>query len=241
MDVRVDRAGRNEQAVAGDRPGPGTDRQVDAVHDVRVAGPSDTHDAAVLDADVGLDDPDQGIDDDRATDHGVELALGRRAAVLAHPRPEVLRVAPENLIGRIGRSEVLVTVSLMRARSGASRTSPSANRTAPGPSSERGPNGARITTRREPSSSRTSKRISCATSATPSSTWFGATATRPAWRTSSYEAPPRAAACISSQTSAIASGAFNRSPRASVRRASSAAEKIRSRSSSVGVRRTAAD
>src|SRR2546421_10306550 len=103
MDGRVARAGSDEQAMTGDRPGPRADSQVDAVHDVRVAGPSDTHDAAVLDADVGLDDPDQGIDDDRATDHGVELALGRRAVVLAHPRPEVLRVAPENLIGRFGQ------------------------------------------------------------------------------------------------------------------------------------------
>ena len=103
MDVRVDRAGRDEQAMAGDRPGPGADRQVDAVHDVRVAGPPDTHDAAVLDADVGLDDPDQRIDDDRAADHGVELALGRRAVVLAHPRAQVLRVAPQDLIGGLGQ------------------------------------------------------------------------------------------------------------------------------------------
>src|SRR5207247_5865734 len=43
------------------------------------------------------------IDDDRATDHGVELALGRRAIVLAHPRAEVLRVAPEHLIGGLGQ------------------------------------------------------------------------------------------------------------------------------------------
>src|SRR2546427_12487493 len=103
MDVRVDRAGRNEQAVAGDRPGPGADGHVDAVHDVWVAGPPDTHDAAVLDADVGLDDPEQRIDDDRATDHGVELTLGRRAVVLTHPRPEVLRVAPQDLIGGLGQ------------------------------------------------------------------------------------------------------------------------------------------
>ena len=60
-------------------------------------------DAAVLDTDVGLDDPDQRIDDDRATDHGVELALGRRAVVLAHPRAEVLRVAPQDLIGGLGQ------------------------------------------------------------------------------------------------------------------------------------------
>ena len=58
----------------------------------------------------------------------------------------------------------------------------------------------------------------------------------PASSTSSNEAPDRAARCISSQISAVASGAFSASPRSRVRRASSAAGKIRRRSSSVGFR-----
>ena len=36
-------------------------------------GPADAGDPAVLDADVGLDDPDDRVDDDDAGDHRVEL------------------------------------------------------------------------------------------------------------------------------------------------------------------------
>ena len=51
-------------------------------------------------------------------------------------------------------------------------------------------------------------------------------------------APSRAASSMASQMSAIASGAFSRRPRSRRRRASSAALKMRSRSSSQPVRRT---
>ena len=45
---------------------------------VAVAGASDAHDAAILDADVGLDDADDRVDDQRAGDDDVEL--GRAGA-----------------------------------------------------------------------------------------------------------------------------------------------------------------
>ena len=79
-----------------------------------------------------------------------------------------------------------------------------------------GPNGSRSTKSRDPSSSRTSSRISGTMAATPSMTWSGRTASRPAAATSSKGRPARPAECISSQTSAIASGAFSRRPLASV-------------------------
>jgi hypothetical protein len=60
--------------------------------------------AAVLDADVGLDDADRRVDDDRARDDDVELRRAR-AARLGHPAAEVLRVAPLRLVA--GRLAVL--------------------------------------------------------------------------------------------------------------------------------------
>src|SRR6185436_11519995 len=65
----------------------------------------------------------------------------------------------------------------------------------------------------------------------------GKTAARPAASTSAYDAPARAASSIASQIRATASGALSARPVARWRRASSAAEKISSRSSSQSVRR----
>jgi hypothetical protein len=102
MDVRVDHAGGGDEAVRDDRPRVRPDRQVDTIHDVGVPGAADADDAAVLDPDVGLHDADPGIDDDHTRDHGVELAVARRAVVLRHPRAPVLREPPERLVGGIG-------------------------------------------------------------------------------------------------------------------------------------------
>ena len=55
MNVRVDAAGRQDLALAGDRLGTRADDDVDAGLYVRVAGLADTDDATVLDTDVGLD------------------------------------------------------------------------------------------------------------------------------------------------------------------------------------------
>src|SRR5262245_41560828 len=60
MHVAVDGAGRGEQAVPVHRPGVRPDVKIDPVGDVRVAGPPDTRDPPVLDADVGLDHAKQG-------------------------------------------------------------------------------------------------------------------------------------------------------------------------------------
>jgi hypothetical protein len=97
VDVAVDPAGRGQQAVARDRRRVRSDRQVDALADAGIAGPPDAHDPAVLDPDVGLDDPDRGVDDDGAEDDGVELGRPRVAA-LRQPDPQVLGVAPDRLV-----------------------------------------------------------------------------------------------------------------------------------------------
>ena len=52
--------------------------QLDAVADAGVAGPPDADDAAVLDADVGLDRADDGVEDEGAGDDGVELRMATR-------------------------------------------------------------------------------------------------------------------------------------------------------------------
>ena len=119
---------------------------------------------------------------------------------------------------------------------GPTRTSPSANRMPPGPSGVARPNGCGTTSRRVPSSSRTSTRISGTRSATPSITWSGATALGPPSsprRSSRRHGPP----CAVRRTRARwLPGTLRGSPRSSVRRASSATVKTRSRSSSVGFR-----
>ena len=61
-----------------------------------IAGPPDADDAAVLDADVGLDDPDEGIDDERPGDDDVELRRARPA--LGRAGPDGLGVAPDRLV-----------------------------------------------------------------------------------------------------------------------------------------------
>ena len=78
--MAVDRAGRGDQPVGHDRRGVRADLELDPVADRGVAGPPDPDDPAVLDPDVGLDDADRRIDDERAGDDGVELRRRARPA-----------------------------------------------------------------------------------------------------------------------------------------------------------------
>ncbi len=75
MDVRVEAAGGEDLALAGDRLGARADDDVDAGLDVRIAGLADAGDPAVLDADVGLDDAPV-VDDQRVGDDRVDGAFG---------------------------------------------------------------------------------------------------------------------------------------------------------------------
>jgi len=81
--VRVDAAGGDDAALAGDRLGAGADHDVDSGLNIGVAGLADAADAAVADADIGLDDApmveDHGIGDD-----GVDRTLGAGHLALAH-------------------------------------------------------------------------------------------------------------------------------------------------------------
>ena len=102
VDVRVDDAGRRDGAVGRVGLGVRAHDEVDAVADRRAPGPADARDPAVLDADVGLHDADDGVDNDRAGEHDVELRRPRRAVPLGHARAEVLRVAPQRLVAARG-------------------------------------------------------------------------------------------------------------------------------------------
>ena len=65
-----------------------------------VAGAPDADDAAVLDADVGLDGAEDRVEDERAGDDHVELGVGRPA--LGRARSDRLGVAPDRLVaGRL--------------------------------------------------------------------------------------------------------------------------------------------
>ena len=76
MDVGVEAAGGEDLAFAGDHLGAGADDDGDARLDVGIAGLADGGDAAVLEADVGLDDAPV-IEDQRVGDDGVDRALPR--------------------------------------------------------------------------------------------------------------------------------------------------------------------
>ena len=78
VDVRIDGARGHDQALARDHLGPGPITMFDRRLDVRIAGLADRRDAAVLEADVGLDDAPV-IEDHGVGDDGVDDLGGRRA------------------------------------------------------------------------------------------------------------------------------------------------------------------
>ena len=78
MDVGVDAAGGDDQPSPAMTSVPAPMTMVDAGLDVRIAGLADAGDAAVLDADVGLDDA-AGVEDQRVGDHDIDALRPRRA------------------------------------------------------------------------------------------------------------------------------------------------------------------
>src|ERR1035437_8113593 len=91
VDVRVDAAGGDDHALAGDDLGARADDDVDARLDIRIARLADAADASVFERDVGLDDAPV-IDDHRVGDHGVGAVL-RHALALAHAVADDLATA----------------------------------------------------------------------------------------------------------------------------------------------------
>ena len=96
VDVRVDAAGRQDLALAGDDVGARADDDVDARLDVGIAGLADAGDAAVLDADIGFDDAPV-IEDDHVGDHQVGH-LGGETLALAHAVADDLAAAEGDFV-----------------------------------------------------------------------------------------------------------------------------------------------
>lgn len=91
VDVRVDAAGGEDHALAGDHLGAGADGDVHPGLDVRVAGLADGLDAPVLETDVGLDHAPV-VEDQRIGDHRVDH-LRRAQLALAHAVADDLAAA----------------------------------------------------------------------------------------------------------------------------------------------------
>src|SRR6185437_15146576 len=97
MDMRVDAAGGDDLALAGNGFGPGADGDVHARLHVGIAGLAYAGDAPVLEADIGLHDAPM-IDDQRVGDDGVDRALHARRLALPHAVADHLAAAELHLL-----------------------------------------------------------------------------------------------------------------------------------------------
>ena len=123
VDVAVDDAGRGDQALAHDPAGVGARDDGDVVGDVGVAGPPDRDDPAVLDPDVALEDAEHRIEDQRAADDQVELAVAAAppdiwmASRIVLPKPQSVS-SPGEASSRSTSTSRLVSPSLTRSADG---------------------------------------------------------------------------------------------------------------------------
>ena len=97
VNVRVEAAGGEDLAFAGDRFGARTDDDGDIGLDVGIAGLADGVDFPVLDADVGFDDAPV-VEDQRIGDDGVDRALLVGDLALAHAVADHLAAAEFHLL-----------------------------------------------------------------------------------------------------------------------------------------------
>src|SRR5437660_1481594 len=95
MDVRVDAAGGDDHALAGDDLGARADHDVHARLDVGIARLAELRDPAALDGEVALDDPPP-VDHQRVGDHRVG-AVFRDALALPHAVADHLAAAELDL------------------------------------------------------------------------------------------------------------------------------------------------
>ena len=98
MDVAVDAARREDAALARDDLRRRADGHGDAVLDERISRVADADDAAVLDADVGLDHARHRIEDERVGDDEVERLRRQRERRLAHAVADHLAAAEFHLV-----------------------------------------------------------------------------------------------------------------------------------------------
>ncbi len=98
MDVRVEPAGGEDLALAGDHFGRRADDDGHARLDVGIARLADGDDPAVLQPDIGLDDAGHRIDDQRVGDHRIDRPARARHLALAHAVADHLAAAELHLL-----------------------------------------------------------------------------------------------------------------------------------------------
>ena len=108
VDVGVDRAGGHDVPLAGDRLGARAHNDGHAGLGVGVARLADRHDAAIAQADVGLDDPPP-VEDQGVGDHRVYRPVGPGGLGLAHAIADHLATAEFHFLAIEG--EVLLNLN----------------------------------------------------------------------------------------------------------------------------------
>ncbi len=97
MDVRVNATSGEDVPFTSNRFGAGPDHDGDAFLDVGVAGLADANDAAIPEADIGLDDAPP-IKNEGIGNHGVNGAVSPGGLGLAHPITNHLSAAKFHFI-----------------------------------------------------------------------------------------------------------------------------------------------
>ena len=103
--MRVEPAGGQNLALAGDDFGPGADDDRHAGLDIGIAGLADGGDQTITEADVGFDDAPM-VKDHRIGDDGVDGAAGPRSLALPHAVANDLAAAEFHLFA-VGREIIL--------------------------------------------------------------------------------------------------------------------------------------
>src|SRR6202048_3455298 len=96
MDVRIDAAGGDDAAFAGDHLGAWADHDVDPGLDIGIAGFADAADAAVADADIGFHDAPM-VEDHSVGYDGIDRTLRTGRLSLSHPVADDLAAAELDL------------------------------------------------------------------------------------------------------------------------------------------------
>ncbi len=100
MNMHVDRTWRGDHAFAISYRGPGRYDQarINPIHNRRVTGLADTHDAAVADAEIALDDSDHRIDHEDIAQQKIQRAFGAGYASHSDAVAQCLAAAMQTFI-----------------------------------------------------------------------------------------------------------------------------------------------
>ena len=137
MDMCVDAACRQNAVLARHCIGgvAQRERRRDAVHRVRIACLADTADQAILDADIGLHDALDRVDDRHVGDDEIGRTVGARQCVVErHPFPNAFTAAEDDFVAEAAKVllDLDVQIRIAKADPIAGRRSEQARMLAPG-------------------------------------------------------------------------------------------------------------